>query len=71
MVNSAPLLSGNTLYVGCTDKRLYAYDATNGNLLWKYEADGRIKTMPIASKHLLFVFMEDRKVMAFKNSDGK
>ena len=38
--NSSPTVSGGVVYVGSGDGRLYALDASTGDLIWSYETGG-------------------------------
>jgi outer membrane protein assembly factor BamB len=68
VINSAPLLSGNVVYVGTLCKTIYALDVNIGTVLWQHKMQGRIKTMPLIFKDHLMVFAEDRSVIAFGES---
>lgn len=41
-INAQPIISGGILYIGVMDKKFYALDATNGNIVWQFTANGEI-----------------------------
>ncbi|MBI4811533.1 MAG: PQQ-like beta-propeller repeat protein [Ignavibacteriales bacterium] len=68
IAQSAPLISGNTVYVGCLDKRLFAFNAGTENVIWEFQTEGRIKSIPVIAQGHLFIFSEDRIVLALQPS---
>ena len=69
VATSSPIVTGSVVYLGCLDKKLKAIDAKTGNIIWQYEADGRIKTSPVVWKNYLFLFPENRSVIAFQTEN--
>ena len=60
MVPSNPTISKSTVYVGCDDGRLYAFNISNGALLWKTPvlpgaAPVVIRSSPAVSGNLVFI----------------
>ncbi|MBE9528921.1 MAG: PQQ-binding-like beta-propeller repeat protein [Proteobacteria bacterium] len=47
---SSPAISGGVLYVGSTDRRLYAFELATGRRLWRFEADGAIESSPTVTE---------------------
>jgi outer membrane protein assembly factor BamB len=48
-------VASDTVYVGSTDAHLYAIDAEQGKLRWKYKVDGKIySAAAIDEKHVYF-----------------
>ncbi len=45
-VRLAPTISGNRLYVGSDDGRVYCLSANTGSLIWKYEACDQARMVP-------------------------
>jgi outer membrane protein assembly factor BamB len=45
---------GETVYVGCMDKYLYALNRTDGSIRWKYQADDAIKASPAVRDGLVY-----------------
>jgi outer membrane protein assembly factor BamB len=64
-IKSSPKLSGNTVIIGCYDNhpvpaRLFALDATNGNLIWNYTAPLKTKfhSTPAIENNIVYVGLE-------------
>ena len=51
------------LFCGCNDGYMYAYDAKNGKVIWKYKTNGAIKYG--------IIFDEKRSLVCFGNMDAK
>ena len=45
-IDSSPVVSGNTVYVGSRDGKLYALDATTGAKRWEYQTGSWIESTP-------------------------
>lgn len=43
---SSPTISGDTIFIGSGDGNLYAVNAANGNVIWKYTATAQIRSSP-------------------------
>lgn len=54
------------LFVGGLDNAFYAIDADGGNLIWKYECGGVIKSPAIAKDNTVYVKTEDGALHAFE-----
>jgi outer membrane protein assembly factor BamB len=54
------------LFVGGTDNAFYALDADGGNLIWKYECGGEIKSAAIAKDQTVYVRTEEGALHAFE-----
>ena len=65
VINSAPFVSGEVLYVGSLDRKIYALSASTGERLWDADAAGRIKTSPVQWGSTLLVTSEDKSITAF------
>ena len=63
------------LFVGGTDNAFYAIDADGGNLIWKYECGGEIKSPAVAKDTTVYVRTEEGALHAFDinpmHRDGK
>jgi eukaryotic-like serine/threonine-protein kinase len=57
-IKSSPAISGNVLYIGCSDWNLYALNAIDGNLIWKFKADGEIYSSPAVSEGMIYFLSE-------------
>lgn len=58
-IASAPVVSGDFIYVGSYDSYIYALDAKSGSLLWRYELENKVKTSPIVWKDFLFAAADE------------
>ena len=58
------------LYVGSTDKNLYAFEVESGKFLWKYPTGGEIYAQPLATNDTVYVAATDGALYAI-SSDGK
>jgi len=51
---SSPAISRGRVYVGTDDSALNCYDASNGTLLWRAEANGPVATSPVVADGLVY-----------------
>mgnify|MGYP002867815817 FL=1 len=65
IISSAPLVIKNFVLIGSLDKNLYVLDTKNGNLIWSYLLNGRIKSTPVLWNEYLYVLTDDHIVTAF------
>lgn len=56
---SSPAVADGRLYFGLDDGYIYALDAFNGDLIWKFKTDGPVRSSPAISDGLLFVGSDD------------
>ena len=54
-IDSSPVVSGGTVFVGSYDMYLYALDARSGNLKWKYKTNMSIQSPPAVSGGAVYV----------------
>ncbi|MHB0999237.1 MAG: outer membrane protein assembly factor BamB family protein [Armatimonadota bacterium] len=64
-VNSSPVISGDTVYVGASDGYLYALSLETGEKLWSYSLGVPIASSPVISGNALFIAGYDGTVYAF------
>lgn len=69
-VNSSPVVTGGTVYVGSDDHRLYALNANNWGEKWEFEAGNRITTAPTIYRGNVYFSARDLKVYALDASTG-
>ncbi|MBI2619004.1 MAG: PQQ-binding-like beta-propeller repeat protein [Ignavibacteriales bacterium] len=62
ILNSAPLVSGDFLFVGSMDRVLYTLDRSSGKEVWRFQSEGRIRVSPVAWGDFLLVTSEDKFV---------
>jgi eukaryotic-like serine/threonine-protein kinase len=67
---SSIVISGNLLYFGCTDKKLYALDVTTGDFKWEFLTDGEIWASPAVDNGMVFITSFDKKVYALDAVTG-
>ena len=71
VINAAPLIVGNIVYVGTLDKQLYALELSDGALRWQTELPGRMKTSPAVFGKRLFIPVENRIVLCYRSTSGE
>lgn len=71
---SSPIAQDNgvskTIYFGSSDGNLYALDATNGNLRWKYPTGGAVRTTPLLYEGNIYIGSWDQYVYAIDAQSG-
>lgn len=70
-VLSSPAVSGDWVYVGSSDGRLYAIDRGSGTERWKFQSQGPIASSPAVYGDLVYVSSLDGKVYAIERTSGK
>ena len=64
-MNTAPLVTQNTIYAGTLRSKLYALDKATGTVIWSHELTGRVKSAPAAFGDKLIVLAETQQMMMF------
>lgn len=64
-VFSSPTISGNTVYIGCSDGKLYALDKQTGTVRWSYDFGVPVLSTPCISGNTLLTAAYDGTVYAF------
>lgn len=59
------------VYAGAYDNNLYAINAADGKLLWKFPSSGGIVTKPIIHENVVYFGSEDRRLYAISTRTGK
>jgi eukaryotic-like serine/threonine-protein kinase len=67
---SSLVASGNFLYFGCTDNKLYALDLVTGDFKWEYTTGGEIWSSPVVDKGMVFISSFDKKIYALDAVTG-
>ena len=65
---TAPVVAGNTVYVGSSDGKLYALDAENGAIRWSAAAGESVVRAPAVDGGRVFVGSESGQIFAFPTS---
>lgn len=68
-IGTSPAIADNKIFFGSADNHLYALNLENGELIWDYEAEGRVYS-PAVGEGLIVVGSGDGKLYAF-NVTGK
>jgi outer membrane protein assembly factor BamB len=68
---SSPVVWNGAVYFGSGDTNIYALDATNGNLKWKFKTGDVVHASPAISGGTLFVGSWDSYFYALEASSGK
>lgn len=69
-IKSSPALADGTLYAGGHDHNMYAIDASTGNPIWTFRADGAIWTSPLAVKENLIFGDDAHNLYSLNREDG-
>ena len=67
---SSPEVSGGVVYVGSNDNRVYALDASTGDLIWSFETGDYVFSSPAVSGGVVYVGSNDNRVYALDASTG-
>ncbi len=69
---SSPVVAGNRIYVARIDTHtVYAIDATDGNVLWKYTAGARVDSPPTIYQGRVLFGSTDGYVYCLNSADGE
>jgi len=70
-VISSPALAGDTVFVGSTDRYLYAIDAATGTQRWKFPTQARVASSPAVANGLVYFASYDGNFYAVDTASGK
>jgi outer membrane protein assembly factor BamB/tRNA A-37 threonylcarbamoyl transferase component Bud32 len=71
-IETTPAVAFGKVYVGADDGNLYALNASNGKLLWKYTTGGPIVASPVVSLNgLVYVGSTDGRIYALDAKNGE
>ena len=65
-----PAVANGVVYVGSFDDKLYAINATTGNLLWNYTTGGGVLSSPALANGVVYVGSFDDKLYAINATTG-
>jgi outer membrane protein assembly factor BamB len=71
LVASSPLVVGQTVVIGGPDGGIYALDAGTGNVRWRYQTGGRVRSSPAYRDGMTVVGSWDGRVYALDFATGK
>ncbi len=69
-VHSSPVISRGVLYVGSSDGRLYALNASTGIEQWRYSFGAEVFSSPAVANGVVFVGTNDNNFYAFNATTG-
>jgi outer membrane protein assembly factor BamB len=61
-IDSSPVVSGNNVYVGSSDGKLYVVDAASGKTVFEFEAGGPLTASPAVADGKLVIGSVDGKL---------
>jgi outer membrane protein assembly factor BamB len=70
-VESSPLLVRNTLFVGTWDHGVYALNARNGRVRWRFEADDQVNTSAAFWRRTVYIATNGGTLYAINARNGK
>jgi len=68
---SSPVIANGTLYIGSNDHKLYALDASTGNILWTVTTGDAVYSSPAIANETVYVGSNDHKLYTLDASTGK
>lgn len=68
---SVPVIAEDTLYVGSTNKKVYAFDLLSGGMLWKYDAEAPVESTPTVARDLLCFGTSNGYLRCLKRKTGE
>jgi outer membrane protein assembly factor BamB len=66
----SPVVSGGLVYIGSLDDNVYALNASDGSLVWKYKTGGNVLSPAAVADGKVYVGSEDNKVYALNATTG-
>lgn len=70
-VISSPVVVNGVLYIGSEDHKLYAIDATSGDIKWTYKTNGAINSTPAIHEDKVLFLSYDGFFYALNKDNGK
>jgi outer membrane protein assembly factor BamB len=70
-VESSPLLVRNTLYVGTWDHGVYALNARNGRVKWRFQADDQVNTSAAFWRRTVYIATNGGTLYALNARNGR
>lgn len=69
-ITGSPGFYNGVVYIGSSDGYLYAFNATNGSLVWQYQTGGPIASSPRIIDGVVYVGSNDGSVYALWFNDA-
>jgi len=69
-VISSPAIANGVVYIGSDDNNIYALNATNGLLIWKYRTDDWVRSTPAVVNQVVYVAAQDGYIYALYAKNG-
>ncbi len=70
VLESSPYLAGKTIFIGSSNRKVYAVDAEKGTKLWEASVGGAIQATPMLANSTLFVPCSDKFMYAFDTGNN-
>ncbi|MDR6563971.1 MULTISPECIES: PQQ-binding-like beta-propeller repeat protein [unclassified Arcicella] len=68
---SSPMIYDGLIYVGASDRNLYAFSATDGKIAWELQTGDYISSSPCVANGVVYVGGQDGKLYAVDSKTGK
>ena len=68
---SSPIIYDGLIYVGASDRILYAFSATDGKIVWELKMGEYISSSPCIANGVVYVGGQDAKLYAVDSKTGK
>jgi outer membrane protein assembly factor BamB len=65
----SPTVIGGVVYVGSYDNKIYAFNAKNGAVIWKYTTGGRVVSCPAVAGGVVYVGSDDSYLYALGQNE--
>lgn len=67
---ATPTITGGTLYIGSTNKNIYAVNTADGTQKWRYPTEGAVTATPLVADGTVYIGSHDRHLYALNAADG-
>jgi outer membrane protein assembly factor BamB len=67
---SSPVVNEGVIYIGSMDSCIYALNASEGSIRWKFKTGGRVRSTPILNDGYVYAGSWDHFLYALNASDG-
>lgn len=70
VIESAPVLADGVLFIGSTDRSLYAINTETGSEKWSFDASAAIRESPAVTEDVVVVVNRDDAIFGVDRADG-